>query len=73
MGFTNMASVIVGAAFQPVIGWLLDLHWDGKMRNGAPVFSPENFHSSVVVLPLCFIVCLLLIWKLKETHCQISS
>jgi len=68
-----MASVIVGAAFQPVIGWLLDLHWDGKMRNGAPVFSPENFHSSVVVLPLCFIVCLLLIWKLKETHCQISS
>lgn len=70
MGFTNMASVIVGAAFQPVIGWLLDLHWDGKMQNGAPVFSPANFHSSVIVLPLCFVACLLLIYKLKETHCQ---
>ena len=70
MGFTNMASVIVGAAFQPVIGWLLDLHWDGKMLNGAPVFSAANFHSSVIVLPLCFIVCLLLTWKLKETYCE---
>jgi sugar phosphate permease len=73
MGFTNMASVIVGAAFQPVIGWLLDLNWDGVMLNGAPLFSADNFRHSVFVLPLCFIVCLIGVVFLKETHCQITE
>ncbi len=73
MGFTNMASVIIGAAFQPIIGWLLDLRWDGVMLDGAPVFSPSNFHSSVIVLPLCFIACILFITKLRETHCRIKA
>ena len=31
MGFTNMASVIIGASFQPLIGHLLDLHWQGTI------------------------------------------
>ena len=32
MSFTNMASVLVGALFQPLIGLCLDWGWDYKIR-----------------------------------------
>ena len=42
-GFLNASIVITGAIFQPLIGALLDLRWQGQMQAGAPVYTQETF------------------------------
>lgn len=71
MAFANMASVIVGAAFQPVIGWFLDLQWDGQMVNGAPFYSEHAYRVAMMALPLCLLAGLFVVLWVQETHCQV--
>lgn len=73
MSFANMASVIIGALFQPVIGKLLDLNWDGKMLHGARIYSATNYHTAMTALPLCLIVSLFFSFLLKESFGQHSA
>lgn len=71
LGFANMASVIVGACFQPIIGLFLDLQWGGKMVNGAPVYSAEAFRHAMMALPVCLALGILFTFFVKETYCRI--
>lgn len=70
VALANMASVIIGAFFQPLIGWVLDLNWDGHMQNGAPLYSAHAFQLAFLVLPLCVALGFLLTFLIKETYCQ---
>lgn len=71
MAFTNMASVLVGSAFHPLIGKLLDMRWDGVMVEGARVFSVSAYQQAMVLLPLCFVLCIIICLFIKETHCKV--
>ncbi len=42
-GFLNASVVITGAIFQPLIGALLDLRWQGSVVDGAPVYSADTY------------------------------
>lgn len=70
VAFANMASVIVGACFQPLIGWMLDLSWNGQMQNGAPLYSAEGFRLAFLILPISLGICVLSTFFVKETYCQ---
>ncbi|MDF1653548.1 MAG: MFS transporter [Coxiellaceae bacterium] len=67
MSFANMASVIIGALFQPVIGWLLDLHWSGNIQQGVRLYSAADFRYAMIALPVCFIISLLMMFWLRES------
>lgn len=71
LGFANMASVLVGACFQPIIGWFLDMQWDGQMVNGAAVYSPEAFRQAMMALPICLALGVIVTFFVKETYCKI--
>lgn len=71
MAFANMASVLIGAAFQPVIGLFLDLQWHGEMSNGVPFYSVHAFRFAMSALPLCLILGSIIVFKIKETHCKL--
>lgn len=73
MAFANMASVLIGAAFQPLIGWLLDKNWDGAMADGIPVYSAHNFRVAMIILPICLIIATIVAFRVKETHCQMRG
>lgn len=70
LGFANMASVILGACFQPLIGWFLVLQWDGQMVNGVPVYSPEAFRYAMMALPGCLVLGVFSTFFVKETYCH---
>lgn len=70
VAFSNMASVIIGALFQPLIGWILDLNWDGKMENGAPLYSAYAFQLAFLILPICLALSAILVFFVKETYCK---
>ena len=50
MGLVNVAVIGSGAIFQPLIGFLLDLQWDGTMEEGARVYSAAAYRSAFGVV-----------------------
>lgn len=46
-----MAVTASGGLLQPLIGWLLDLQWDGQTEAGVPVYLPGDYASALLVLP----------------------
>lgn len=68
LGFTNMASILLGALFQPVVGRLLDMHWDGKMVEGVRFYSAGDLQTAMISLPVCLVLCFILCFFLKESY-----
>ena len=70
LGFVNMAAVFGGAVFQPLIGWLLDLQWDGRLAGGARVYAAETFRNAFIVLPTLYALAFLSALRVRETFCR---
>ena len=64
LGLVNGAVTATGAVFQPFIGLLLDLGWDGATDQGARLYSPATFGWAfsclIVFLALALLASLLL-------------
>ncbi|MFM2322106.1 MAG: transporter superfamily [Pseudomonadota bacterium] len=70
---TSLASILImggGAVFQPLFGWLIDLHWDRVLIQGVPLYSPNNYLYGMAIMPIAFIVSLIAACCLRETYCQ---
>ncbi len=52
IAFTNMASVIIGAALQPLIGYALDVLNKAQGITGTHVFMATDFRWAVSILPM---------------------
>ena len=70
MGLINTTIMTVGAVFQPLIGWLLDLHWDGRMEEGARLYSVAAYQAAFLTLVASGIVAVLVLAVIRETHCK---
>jgi len=72
IGLNNMAVVAGGAIFQPFVGILLHRFWDGAKDSwGVPVYSIGNYHISLIIVPLCFLLGLVCsAFFIKETYCR---
>lgn len=73
VGFNNMAVVFGGIFLQPIAGFVLKLHWDGAMANGAPIYSLFDYRLALLSVPACGLIALLtpLLW-IKETGCVLQ-
>ncbi len=71
IGINNMATVAGGALFQPVIGLLLHLYWNGATHQGIPFYSAIDYRKAFIILPLCYVLAFLVgKFLIRETHCQ---
>lgn len=59
-----------GAVFQPLVGYLLDKHWDGTMSHNVPVYSLQDYHFAFMLMPIGLVVAFILNFFLKETFCR---
>ena len=60
LGFSNGMTVGAGAVFQPVVGLLLDLKWDGELLEGARVYSAGAYAFAFSVLVGFLALCLVM-------------
>lgn len=67
VAFINTIPSIFEAITEPLIGKILDLGWDGTLINGARIFSVENFHVGLLILPCYLILGLILLMFSKES------
>lgn len=66
LGFTNGMSVGAGAVFQPLVGFLLDLRWEGEMLEGARVYSAGAYAFAFSVLVGYLVLCLVMSFFIRQ-------
>jgi MFS family permease len=67
IGMVNALVTGAGALFQPMIGWLLDLGWDGLMVDGARVYAIGAYNLAFGVLVAGCIVGILCAVAVRES------
>ena len=69
IGFTNMASIFVGAMMQPLVGRLIDMVSGPRAYNVEKLLLTD-FQAGLKLLPFCSLVALILACLVKETYCR---
>lgn len=69
IGISNMWSIIIGAGFQPIIGWLIDFHSSGEIVDGLPVYTAQDYRFAMASLPICLLLAFISVFFIRETHC----
>jgi hypothetical protein len=72
IGFMNAFDALFGAISDPLTGYFLDKGWDGKLVDGARVFSIPAYKAAFLTLPVYLIISLLTLSRIKETYCKPS-
>lgn len=70
LGVVNTASMSSGAIFQPLIGWLLDLNWQGAVQDGGRVYDPQAWDQALLALIACQVVAVFAALASRETFCR---
>lgn len=70
IAFTNMASILIGALMQPLVGKLLDMSSGYDGARDMTLFALNNFQAAFWVLPLASATALVVAFFIKETHCK---
>ena len=70
MGVLNMCVVGSGAVMQPLVGWLLELGWDGRLEAGVQVYSATNYTQAFSALFAANLLSLTCLYFLRETYCR---
>lgn len=68
IGFTNAFVMVSGVIFQPLLGLIIDLAWDGVANpDGTPMYSIGDYQQAMVTIPLCMIAAWIVMFFIKET------
>lgn len=66
----NTGSFLGAGLLQPLVGWVMDLGWDGKLAAGARVYSAANYRLGLALLFLFALAGLAGALKCRETRCK---
>jgi MFS family permease len=72
IGFMNAFDAFFGAFSDPLTGRFLDLGWDGKILDGARIFSVQNYKLAFITLPVYLAIAIVSLIRIKETHSKPS-
>ncbi|MCM8610996.1 MFS transporter [Accumulibacter sp.] len=68
---TNMGGFLAAAILQPLVGWVMDLSWQGGLNDaGARLYSMADFQAGVLLLAATAGLGALASWRIRETHCR---
>ena len=68
---TNMGGFLAAAILQPLVGWVMDLRWQGGLSDGgARLYSTADFQAGVLLLAATAGFGALAAWRIRETNCR---
>lgn len=70
IGLVNGMVTGAGALYQPLLGWLLDLAWNGQMASGARIYDAAAYRLAFSVLVVGASIGLLCTLAMRETYCR---
>lgn len=72
-GVANMGNMLGGMAMQPLIGWLLDLGWDGSMAGEVRDYGFSAYAGGFTLMVVWLIAGLAAFACARETHAKQSA
>ena len=70
MGFVNLMNMGTSAIFQPLLGWFLDLTWDGTLVDGARIYSVGAYRSAFLAMAAIGVAGIVTAMLVRETYCR---
>jgi predicted MFS family arabinose efflux permease len=67
---TNMGGFLGGALLQPLVGWVMDLSWQGTIVDGVRLYAPEDFKYGLLVMAGVAWFGAMAAWRIRETRCR---
>ena len=68
-GFTNCLVMVSGIIFQPLLGRVLDLAWNGDLKaDGTPYYSVSDYQQALLSVPLCLLAAWLILLFVRDTY-----
>ena len=55
VALTNMFVMLAGTILQPMVGYILDIYWDGTVIDGIHHYSNGNFQYALLILPATYL------------------
>ncbi len=69
MGFTNGLISMVGLIFQPFLGKVIDIFWNGEVaENGVRIYSVENYQWAIFTLSFALLISVALLAFVKDNY-----
>lgn len=68
VALTNMFVMLMGAVLQPVVGIVLDLHWEGAMVDGVRHYGEASFQQALIFLPAAYLFSAAAACLLKKSY-----
>ena len=69
-GVSNMGVMAGPMILQPLIGWVLDRHWQGTLVNGVRSYDLQAYQAGFIPILVWLILCAAMIFVSHETHCR---
>jgi sugar phosphate permease len=66
----NTGTFLGAAILQPLVGWVMDRGWDGKLMAGARVYSEQNYQTGLGIMLAFAVVGLVGAITIRETNCH---
>ncbi|MEX0961699.1 MAG: MFS transporter [Simkaniaceae bacterium] len=66
IALTNFMVFLAGSIIQPLVGYLLDLNWNGAKLNGEPLYSIHDFQIAMLIFPITLALAAIFTLFLKE-------
>ncbi|MFH2093384.1 MAG: MFS transporter [Pseudomonadota bacterium] len=71
-GLTNMGIMMGPTLLQPIVGKILDNHWEGGLENGVRVYSLDAYQSGFIPMMVWICLSVVVLFFTRETHCRQS-
>lgn len=68
LGIINALVTGAGALFQPLIGWLLDYRWQGKVTDGLRLYEVDTYRFALTPLIMSCFAALICAFFIRETY-----
>jgi sugar phosphate permease len=72
-GVVNIGPLGFAAVMQPLLGAILDRHWDGLLVNGARVYHADAYSSAFTWLFVSSCLSVAAVYFTRETYCHIRE
>jgi len=72
-GVINMGIMAGPMLLQPVVGWILDHHWQGQVADGVRLYSLQAYRAGFVLMIAWLALSFVLIFFTRETRCRQSA
>jgi predicted MFS family arabinose efflux permease len=69
-GIANMGVMLGGMLMQPLVGFMLDRHWNGRVADGVRVYEFSAYQAGFVLMLAWGVISLALLAFTRETYCR---